>query len=447
MSEGALSEPAHRAVARAFNILHRWCRLRFAARGEALPPGIGPVANSGEGGFDKARVGTRDANRSVQYAGGRFTITPHTAASADEAEIKFAQGAKPGKGGQLPASKVSPLVALRRGCVPGTELVSPPINHNLYSIEDVKLMLESWRHLNPRVRASLKYVATHGIEMVVVGGVNAGAHRIHLSDGCGGTGAAKRVDQKHAGVPVAAVLPNVHDLLIEEGMRGKVELSVDGGVQTGGQALRLFLLGADRVGFGTSLLVAIGCSMLRKCHLSGPDPADPTGKRRLGCTPGIATQDPVHLARFAGDARHIVRMMTFAAEEVRERMAALGIARVADLVGRRDLLERRTDVSGKARDLDLGAMLGTPHGPTPTPEARGSDDAIRSEEADAAARALAGESVTLVSVLSNEDRCVGLRAAGIVARARGIWGSRKAVSGSSTTGRRGTSTPRTRWTV
>ncbi|HEY5908448.1 MAG TPA: glutamate synthase-related protein, partial [Vicinamibacteria bacterium] len=246
MSEGALSEPAHRSVARAMNVLHRFCRRRFQRAGRALPPGIGPIANSGEGGFDKTRIGGRDGNRSVQYAGARFTITPMTAARAAEAEVKFAQGAKPGKGGQLPGKKVSARIAHQRGCEPGYELVSPPVNHNLYSIEDVKLMLESWRHLNPAVSCALKYVATTGVEMVCLGGVNAGANRLHLSDGCGGTGAAKRVDQKHAGVPVPAVLPTVHDALVEEGVRDLVELSVDGGVQNGEQALKLALLGADR---------------------------------------------------------------------------------------------------------------------------------------------------------------------------------------------------------
>jgi len=164
------------------------------------------------------------------YAGARFTVTPMTASRAAEAEVKFAQGAKPGKGGQLPGKKVAPRIAAQRGCEPGYELVSPPVNHNLYSIEDVKLMVESWRHLNPDVRAALKFVATHGVEMACMGGVNAGANRLHLSDGCGGTGAAKRVDQKHGGVPVAAVLPAVQDMLVEEGVRERVELSVDGAV-------------------------------------------------------------------------------------------------------------------------------------------------------------------------------------------------------------------------
>ena len=242
MSEGALSEPAHRAVARAMNALHRYCLAKFRER-EAVPPGIGPIANSGEGGFDKNRIGRADGNRSIQYAGARFTVTPMTASRAAEAEVKFAQGAKPGKGGQLPGKKVSARIAQQRGCEPGYELVSPPVNHNLYSIEDVKLMVESWRHLNPDVRAALKFVATHGVEMACMGGVNAGANRLHLSDGCGGTGAAKRVDQKHGGVPVAAVLPAVQDMLVEEGVRERVELSVDGGVLTGEHALKLMLLG------------------------------------------------------------------------------------------------------------------------------------------------------------------------------------------------------------
>ena len=425
MSEGALSGPAHMAVARAFNILHRYCRLKLGYS----PAGIGPVANSGEGGFDKGRIGKLDGNRSVQYAGGRFTITPMTAACAEEAEVKFAQGAKPGKGGQLPGKKVSPRVALQRGCEPGYELVSPPINHNLYSIEDVKLMVESWRHLNPKVNCALKFVATTGVEMVVVGGVNAGANRIHISDGCGGTGAAKRVDQKHAGVPVVLVMPKVQDMLVEEGIRHLVEVSVDGGVQNGEQALKLFLLGADRVGFGTSLLIAIGCSMLRKCHLSGPDPADPTGKRRLGCTPGVATQDPEFISRFTGDAKHICKMLTHIAEEIRERMAAAGIRRLSDVIGRREMLEIKPNLAGKAAMLDLASIVRAPgatcfardyalqttrHMPT-----------LNHAEIDAAFRAINGEHVEIEDTITNEDRCVGMGAAGEIARQLGDLGLQK----------------------
>ncbi len=426
MSEGALSEPAHRAVARGLNVLARYCRIASLVNNSELPKGIGPIANSGEGGFEKSRVGTADFNRSVQYAGGRFTITPMTAASADEAEVKFAQGAKPGKGGQLPGKKVSEKVARQRGCEPGYELVSPPINHNLYSIEDVKLMLESWRTLNPSVNCALKYVATTGVEMVALGGVNAGANRIHISDGCGGTGAAKRVDQKHAGVPLAAVLPKVQDSLIEEGMRHLVELSVDGGVQNGEHALKLFLLGADRVGFGTSLLISIGCSMLRKCHLSGPDPADPSGKRRLGCTPGIATQDPVWISRFAGNWKHVTRTLLFAAQDVRERMAKAGITNLQDVIGERDLLERRQDLTGKAALLDLTSIVRAPNLMVKYRDYASQSQlhmtAIRSDEEGAAHDAFQGKDVYLASRLTNESRCVGVASAGIIARKCGDAG-------------------------
>jgi len=426
MSEGALSEPAHRAVARAMNVLHRYCLARFKRAGVAPPPGIGPIANSGEGGFDKSRIGRPDGNRSIQYAGARFTVTPMTAARAAEAEVKFAQGAKPGKGGQLPGKKVAPRIARQRGCEPGYELVSPPVNHNLYSIEDVKLMVESWRHLNPEVNAALKFVATHGVEMACMGGVNAGANRLHLSDGCGGTGAAKRVDQKHGGVPVAAVLPAVQDMLVEEGVRERVELSVDGGVLTGEHALKLMLLGADRVGFGTSLLMSIGCSMLRQCHQAGPQPGDTTGKRRQGCTVGVATQDPQLVARFAGKSRHATRLLRHVAAELRELMAANGIRRLADVIGRRDLLDKREDLSGKAALLDVGHIVGAPPA---RPDER--DDAEqrrlfapprREEEEAAALRAVAGEDVEVRATLTNVDRCVAVGAAGIVARRFGDGG-------------------------
>ncbi len=426
MSEGALSEPAHRAIARAMNVLYRLCRMRFRRAGRPLPEGIGPVANSGEGGFNKERIGRRDGNRSVQYAGARFTITPMTAARAAEAEVKFAQGAKPGKGGQLPGKKVSARIARQRGCEPGYELVSPPVNHNLYSIEDVKLMLESWRHLNPKVNAALKYVATDGVELVCLGGVNAGANRLHLSDGCGGTGAAKRVDQKHAGVPSISVLPLVQDLLVEEGVRDLVELSVDGGVQNGLQALKLALLGADRIGFGTALLMTLGCSMLRQCHLAGPQPGDTTGTRRLGCTPGVATQDPVHVAKFTGRSKNVTTFLRHVAGEMRQLMAQAGIRRVADVVGRRDLLQRRDDLTGKAALIDVSRLVSAPPGRAQKRNlARQSQVHMpppRVREAEAVVRALSGEVVELQQRLTNSDRCVGVGAAGEVARRFGDAG-------------------------
>jgi glutamate synthase domain-containing protein 2/glutamate synthase domain-containing protein 1/glutamate synthase domain-containing protein 3 len=424
MSEGALSEPAHRTVARAFNLLYRHARLKGTFQG------VGPIANSGEGGFDKSRIRRPDGNRSVQYAGGRFTITPMTAACADEAEVKFAQGAKPGKGGQLPGKKVSPMVALRRGCEPGYELVSPPINHNLYSIEDVKLMVESWRFLNPKVNCALKFVATTGIEMVAVGGVNTGANRIHISDGCGGTGAAKRVDQKHAGLPAAAVLGTVQDMLVEEGVRHLVEVSADGGVQNGEQVLKLFLLGADKVGFGTSLLVAIGCSMLRKCHLSGIDPTDPNGKRRLGCTPGVATQDPEFIARFSGKSKHIARYLTFIAQEVRERMAEAGIRHLDDVIGNRNFLEPKPGITGKAALLDLSALVNAPGEHCEWRDYKAQTEAnmpqMRKQEVDAAKYLLdKGKSLEIDEMLTNADRCVGVGASGLIARKLGDKGLAK----------------------
>lgn len=426
MSEGALSEPAHRAVARGMNLAWRWCRRRFHRSATPLPAGLGPFANSGEGGFDKSRLGHADGNRSIQYAGGRFTVTPEVAARAAEAEVKFAQGAKPGKGGQLPGRKVDARIAAQRGCEPGYELISPPVNHNLYSIEDVKLMLESWRLLNPEVSCALKLTATHGVEMAALGGVNAGANRIHLSDGGGGTGAAKRVDQKHAGVPAAAVLPAVHDALVEEGVRELVELSVDGGVQTGDQALKLLLLGADRVGFGTSALVALGCSMLRQCHLAGPAPHDPTGARRQGCSFGVATQDPALVARFAGRPRQLVEYLLAVAHDVRLALARLGVASVADLVGRRDLLVRRDDLEGKAAALDLSHLVNAPHGRATTRHLQRQSQLHapppRVREEEAAERALAGESVEVARRLTNLDRGVGVTAAGLVARRFGDAG-------------------------
>jgi glutamate synthase domain-containing protein 3 len=259
-----------------------------------------------------------------------------------------------------------------------------------------------------------------------MGGVNAGANRLHLSDGCGGTGAAKRVDQKHGGVPVAAVLPAVQDMLVEEGVRDRVELSVDGGVLTGEHALKLMLLGADRVGFGTSVLMAIGCSMLRQCHLAGAQPGDATGKRRQGCTLGVATQDPALVARFTGKSRHITRLLRHVAHEVRELMAANGIASLADVVGRRDLLAKRDDLTGKAALLDVGHIVGAPPArATERDEAeqkRRFAPPRREEEETAARRALGGGEVEVKAALTNVDRCVAVGAAGIIARCHGDLG-------------------------
>jgi hypothetical protein len=265
-----------------------------------------------------------------------------------------------------------------------------------------------------------------------MGGVNAGANRLYLSDGCGGTGAAKRVDQKHSGVPAAAVLPTVHDMLVEEGVRDRVELSVDGGIQNGKQALKLALLGADRIGFGTTVLVSIGCSTLRQCHLAGPQPGDTTGTRRLGCAPGVATQDPLNVARFAGRSRNITAYLRHVAGEIRERMAKLGVRRLADVIGRRDLLEKKPDLQGKAALVDVGHLVSAPPGRsrerhllrqtqlnTPPPRVR---------EEELAERAIAGERAEVSQRLTNIDRCVGVSAAGHVARRFGdAWATPSAM--------------------
>jgi glutamate synthase domain-containing protein 3 len=215
-------------------------------------------------------------------------------------------------------------------------------------------------------------------------------------------------------------------MLVEEGVRERVEVSVDGGVLTGEHALKLMLLGADRVGFGTSLLMAVGCSMLRQCHLAGPQPGDPTGKRRQGCTLGVATQDPALVARFTGRSQHVTRLLRHVAGEVRSLMARNGIRRLSEVIGRRDLLEKRPDLGGKAALLDVGHIVGAP--PARSAER---DDAEqrrlfapkrRAAEEAAAGRAAAGEEAEVRETLTNVDRCVGVGAAGILARRFGDTG-------------------------
>ena len=215
-------------------------------------------------------------------------------------------------------------------------------------------------------------------------------------------------------------------MLVEEGIRHLVELSVDGGIQNGEQALKLFLLGADKVGFGTSLLVAIGCSMLRKCNLSGPDPSDLIGKKRLGCTPGIATQDPEFIARFTGKGIHIARFLKFIAEDVRQRMADAGIRTLDDSIGQRNLLEAKPNLTGKAANLDLSGLVNAPGDRCFTREyaeqSKLNMPPLDAQEIEAAKYVKTGKSIELERSLTNADRCVGVSAAGIIARRFGDLG-------------------------
>src|SRR3989475_750501 len=302
MSLGALSPEAHRTLAIGMN--------RMGAR-----------SNSGEGGEDPDTYaplenGDRADNRIKQVASGRFGVTTHYLMRADELEIKIAQGSKPGEGGQLPAHKVTALIARLRHSVPGVPLISPPPHHDIYSIEDLAQLIHDLNQVNPRARVGVKLVAEAGVWRVAAGVAKSYADYVLVSGHNGGTGASPLSSIKHAGSPWELGLAETQALLIENGLRHRIEVRVDGGLRTGRDVVIAALLGAETYGFGTAALVAIGCAMARQCHLNT-------------CPTGIATQRPELRAKFKGTPEQVVAYFTWIAEDVRRILADLG-ARTLD---------------------------------------------------------------------------------------------------------------------
>src|SRR5438094_749020 len=334
MSLGALSPEAHRTLAIGMN--------RMGAR-----------SNSGEGGEDPDTYaplenGDRADNRIKQVASGRFGVTTHYLVRADELEIKMAQGSKPGEGGQLPGHKVTALIARLRHSVAGVPLISPPPHHDIYSIEDLAQLIHDLKQVNPRARVGVKLVAEAGVGRVAAGVAKAYADYVLVSGHNGGTGASPLSSIKHAGSPWALGLGETQAILIENGLRHRVEVRVDGGLRTGRDVVIAALLGAEAYGFGTAALVAIGCDMARQCHLNS-------------CPTGIATQRPELRAKFTGTPEQVVAYFTWIAEDVRRELAELGCRRLDDVIGRVDLLERvdRPEVP-RAQMLDLSLILADP---------------------------------------------------------------------------------------
>jgi glutamate synthase domain-containing protein 2/glutamate synthase domain-containing protein 1/glutamate synthase domain-containing protein 3 len=324
MSVGALSPEAHRVIARAMN--------RLGAR-----------SNSGEGGEEPDRFARStsaapsgelewDGSRTKQVASARFGVTPAYLRSADELQIKIAQGSKPGEGGQLPAIKVVPHIARLRHAQPGTPLISPPVHHDIYSIEDLAQLIYDLRAFHPSARINVKLVASTGVGIIAAGVAKAGADAIQISGHDGGTGASPRGSIKHAGMPWEIGLAEAHRALAASALRGRVVLQTDGGLKTGRDIAIAAALGADEYGFGTAALVAIGCVMARQCHANT-------------CPVGIATQREDLRAGFTGTADMLVGYLRLVAEEVRQILASLGLRRLEDLVGRSDLLRRRAGVA------------------------------------------------------------------------------------------------------
>ena len=377
MSHGSLSAEAHETVAIAFN--------RLGAR-----------SNSGEGGEDPARFRTERNSRIKQVASARFGVTPEYLAYADELQIKIAQGSKPGEGGQLPGHKVTAEIARLRHTQAGVELISPPPHHDIYSIEDLAQLVFDLKQANPAAAVSVKLVASAGVGLVAAGVAKALADVIHIAGADGGTGASPLASIKHAGVPWELGLTETQRTLVESGLRGRVRLRADGGLKTGRDVIVAALLGADEVAFGTALLIAEGCLMVRSCHLDT-------------CPVGIATQRPELRSKFTATPEAVQGYLLFVAEEVRRYLAALGLRTFAEAVGRADLLRRRETNERRSSSLDLRRLTDAcPGGFTgeAQPCAEGGELGQRLA-GDAAAALEEDRLVELCYSIGNRDRTVG----------------------------------------
>ena len=322
MSLGALSPEAHEALAMGMNA-------------------IGARSNSGEGGEDPARYGTNRVSKIKQIASGRFGVTPHYLVNAEVLQIKVAQGAKPGEGGQLPGGKVNDLIARLRYSVPGVTLISPPPHHDIYSIEDLAQLIFDLKEVNPDALVSVKLVSEPGVGTIAAGVAKAYADLITISGYDGGTAASPLTSIRHAGSPWELGLAEVHQTLRGNRLRGKIRLQADGGMKTGLDVVKAAILGAESFGFGTAPMIAMGCKYLRICHLNN-------------CATGVATQnDKLREDHFVGDVERVVNFFRFVAEETREWMASLGVSKLEDLIGRVDLLEHLDGTTDKQSALNL----------------------------------------------------------------------------------------------
>jgi glutamate synthase (NADPH/NADH) large chain len=326
MSLGALSPEAHETLAIAMNRL-------------------GGRSNSGEGGEDPARFGTEKISRIKQVASGRFGVTPHYLVNADVLQIKVAQGAKPGEGGQLPGDKVNKMIATLRYSKPGVALISPPPHHDIYSIEDLAQLIFDLKQVNPDALVSVKLVSEAGVGTIAAGVAKCYADLITIAGYDGGTGASPLTSVRYAGAPWELGLTETHQILLANDLRSKVRLQTDGGLKTGLDVIKAAILGAESFGFGTGPMVAMGCKYLRICHLNN-------------CATGIATQDNVlRMKHYHGEVEYVMNYFRFLAEEVREWLAKLGFEKLEDVIGRTDLLEQVEGATAKQRGLNLQPIL------------------------------------------------------------------------------------------
>ncbi len=403
MSFGSISKEAHETLAIAMNR-------------------IGGMSNTGEGGEDEARF-RRDANGDLrrsavkQVASGRFGVTTNYLVNADELQIKMAQGAKPGEGGQLPGHKVDEVIARTRHSIPGVGLISPPPHHDIYSIEDLAQLIYDLKNVNPQARIAVKLVSEVGVGTVAAGVSKAHADVVLISGDTGGTGASPLSSIKHAGLPWELGLAETQQVLLLNDLRSRIRVQTDGKLQTGRDVVIAALLGAEEFGFATMPLISMGCIMLRKCHLNT-------------CSVGIATQDPVLRARFQGQPEHVINFFFFIAEQMRQHMVRLGFRSVDEMVGRVDKIDASiADAHWKAKGVDLSSILYSPEVPSRVSRRRtqaqdhGLNQALDHQLITKAAPAL--ESQTPVSgsfAIRNVHRTVGAMLGGQIARRYGSEG-------------------------
>ncbi len=394
MSFGAISKEAHEALALAMNEL-------------------GARSNTGEGGEDSSRFhdtldGISLNSKTKQVASGRFGVTAEYLVNADEIQIKVAQGAKPGEGGQLPGFKVNEVIARTRHSIPGISLISPPPHHDIYSIEDLAQLIFDLKNVNPKAQISVKLVAESGVGTIAAGVAKAKADLIVISGAEGGTGASPASSMRYAGISPEIGLSETQQTLVLNGLRGQVRLQTDGQLKTGRDIISMALLGADEFGFGTTVLIVLGCVMMRKCHTNM-------------CPVGVATQDPKLREHFRGHYKYVVNYFRFLAQEVREYLAQMGFRKLDDIVGRADLIEIRKDKEhGRSSLLDFDRMLHMVDNGAAihhVNEQKHDIDHVKDIDIIAAARDAIdnGKEVSLDYAITNTDRSVGAMLSGVVA--------------------------------
>lgn len=394
MSFGAISKEAHEALALAMNEL-------------------GARSNTGEGGEDSSRFhdtvdGISLNSKTKQVASGRFGVTAEYLVNADEIQIKVAQGAKPGEGGQLPGFKVNEVIARTRHSIPGISLISPPPHHDIYSIEDLAQLIFDLKNVNPKAQISVKLVAESGVGTIAAGVAKAKADLIVISGAEGGTGASPASSMRYAGISPEIGISETQQTLVLNGLRGQVRLQTDGQLKTGRDVISMALLGADEFGFGTTVLIVLGCVMMRKCHTNM-------------CPVGVATQDPKLREHFRGHYKYVVNYFRFLAQEVREYLAQMGFRKFDDIVGRADLIEIRKDKEhGRSSLLDFSRMLHMVDNGAAihhVSEQHHDIDHVKDVDMIAAAHDAIdnGKEVSLDYAIANTDRSVGAMLSGVVA--------------------------------